>query len=88
MDFLPELDHLLLLFLVFHLQVLVVPEQMMKIISLLLQVLVELPVSAVFSVLLLMEFLLEPFDLCVRHSSQLILLLQHFFFFLLKPVIC
>ena len=60
MDFLPELYHLLLLFLVPHLQVLVVPVQMIKIIGLLLQLLVNLPASAFFPVLLLMELFLEP----------------------------
>ena len=83
MDLLPELYQLVLLFLVFHLQMLVVPEQMNKVIGLLLQLLVDVPASAVFPVLLMVKFLLEPIDLCIRHSSQLILLLQHFFFFLL-----
>ena len=87
MNFLPELRHLLLLLLVLSIQVLIVPVQMIKIICLLLQLLVNLSASAVFPVFLLSEFLLEPFNLCFRHSSQLFLLLQHFFFLLLKPVI-
>ena len=75
MNFLLKLCHLLLMLLELRIQVLILLVQMIKIIYLLLQLLVDLSASVVFPVFLLSEFLLEPFNLCFRHSPQLVLFL-------------
>ena len=55
-DVLLELRHLPLLLLMFRIEELVVPVQVIKIVGLLLQLLVELPSSTVLPILLLSEF--------------------------------
>ena len=75
MHFLSELRHLFLLFLVLRIQELIVSVQVVKIIGLLVQLLVELPASAVFPIFLLPEFFLDPFYLCFCHPPEFLLFL-------------